>query len=128
MSKHKVIYCISKTALSGLMASFKIEHLFPLFSTKQLILQSTWQTLARQHPGHSPVMPGQTGRQSARKVGPRCQSSALASERGSLHSTSHCRKIWKGVKYRNNKDNGRVHLVILLARLCLINLQLRVLS
>lgn len=88
-----------------------IEHLFPLlFFLKKAISQSTWQMSARRHPGRSPLMLDQTEPQSAHIIVPRCQSSALASERGFLHNTSHCRKHTL-CELRRNKNKQRMNLL-----------------
>lgn len=65
---------------------------------------------ARRHPGRIPLMLDQTEPQSAHTVGPQCQSSSLASERGFLHNTSHCRKHTL-CELRRNKDKQRTNLL-----------------
>lgn len=92
------------------VAVFKTLDISFLNILKKAVPQSTWQMLARRHPGRSPLMLDQTAPQSAHTVGPQCQSSALASERGFLHNTSHCRKHTL-CELRRNKDKRRMNVL-----------------
>lgn len=92
------------------MTVLKTLNISFLFFSKKAVPQSTWRMLARRHPGRSPLMLDQTELQSAHTVGPQCQSSSLASERGFLHNTSHCRKHTL-CELRRNKDKQRINLL-----------------